>query len=235
VTVPALSADEAFEFVKSSGCLSAKVKVAEGDDEGRIGAVRDALGPRGKISLDANGGWDLDGARTRINDLSRFDLEFVEQPVATLEEMAMLRKRVNVPLAADEIARTPEDAVKIADSQAADLIVVKVQNMGGVWEALRAIEACGLPAVVASLIETSVGISAGVALAAALPELPFACGLGTIALLAGDVTSAPIRPSDGYVSVNRPAVDFKVLADFELAPQEVRGWDAEGAVAEMPN
>jgi len=232
VTIPALCPDKAFEFVKSSGCSSAKVKVAEGDDEGRIEAVRDALGPRGKISLDANGAWELDFARTQINRLSRFDIEFVEQPVATLEAMEMLRRRVNVPLAADEIARTPEDAVKIAHSQAADLIVVKVQNMGGVWEALRAIEACGLPAVVASLIETSVGISAGVALAAALPELPFACGLGTIGLLAGDVTSTSIRPSRGYVSVNRPAVDFDVLADCELAPQQVRGWDAEGAVAD---
>ncbi|MGI8427439.1 MAG: o-succinylbenzoate synthase [Actinomycetota bacterium] len=231
VTVPALAPDEAFKLVIGSGCSSAKVKVAEGDDEGRVEAVRHALGPHGKISIDANAAWNLDEAALKIKILSRHGLEFVEQPVATIEEMAKLRRLVDVALAADEIASTPDQAARVAEHEAADVLVVKVQNYGGVREAVRAIGVSGLPAVVSSLIETSVGISAGVALAAALPELRFPCGLGTLGILAGDVSSDPLLPEAGYVSVRRPGVDHQVIAEFEQDPGLVPGWDKALAVS----
>ena len=221
-TVPAVGPEEAHALVTSSGCTTAKVKVAEGDDEARVEAVRDALGPSGKLRIDVNGRWDVDTAAMQIKRLDAYDLEYVEQPVATLEEMAELRKTVDVPLAADESVRTAEDPMRIKGLDAADIVVLKVQPLGGVRRSLEVAEACGLPVVVSSAVETSVGLAAGVALAAALPELPYACGLGTITLLAGDVVASSLTPVDGHLPVMRPEVDEAALAEFE-----VTGPDAE--------
>ena len=79
-------------------------------------------------------------------------------------------------------------------------------------------EACGLPVVVSSAVDTSVGLAAGVALAAALPDLPYACGLGTMSLLTGDVTADPLAPKAGELPVRRPAVDARQLARWEADP-----------------
>jgi O-succinylbenzoate synthase len=190
--VPAVDAQRAHAMVTASGCRTAKVKVAEpgqslDDDMARVEAVRDALGASGNVRVDANAAWSVDEAVTALDALSQFDLEYAEQPVATLPEMAELRRRVDVRLAADESVRTAEDPLRVAGLEAADVVVLKVQPLGGVRRCLEVAEACGLPVVVSSAIETSVGIAAGVALAAALPSLPFACGLGTLPLLDGDV------------------------------------------------
>jgi o-succinylbenzoate synthase len=101
---------------------------------------------------------------------------------------------------------------------AADIVVVKVQPLGGVRAALRVAEACGLPVVVSSAVDSSVGLAAGVALAAALPALPYACGLATMSLLAGDVTAAPLAEAGGSLPVRRPAVDEAALAQWETDP-----------------
>lgn len=219
-TVPAVSAEEAHGIVLASGCTTAKVKVAEGDDEARVEAVRAALGPAGRIRIDANGAWDVDEAARMIGLLNRHDLEYVEQPVATLEEMAALRKRVDVPLAADESIRSADDPLRVAGLEAADIVVLKVQPLGGVNPALEVAEACGLPTVVSSAVETSIGIAAGVALAAALPELPYACGLGTVPLLVGDVVDDPLVPVEGYLEVRRPPASEEALATYEPGPAE---------------
>lgn len=213
--VPAVGPEQAHEMTVASGCSTVKVKVAEGDDEARVEAVRDALGPGGRIRVDVNGARDVDTAEKTIRVLSRYDLEYVEQPVATLEEMAELRKRVDVPLAADESVRTAEDPLRVKGLEAADIVVLKVQPLGGVWRSLEVAEAAGLPAVVSSAVETSVGLAAGVALAAALPDLPYACGLGTLSLLEGDVVSDPLVPVDGALAVRRPDVDETALARFQ--------------------
>jgi O-succinylbenzoate synthase len=220
VTVPAIDPTAAHSLVAASGCSTAKVKVGTADDVARVEAVRDALGPQGKLRVDANAMWDVDQAERAIRALARFDLEYVEQPVADLAGMARLRKRVDVPLAADESVRTAEDPLRIADIGAADVIVVKVQPLGGVNPALAVVEAAGLPAVVSSALETSVGIAAGAALAAALPQLPYACGLGTVSLLRDDVVADPLLPSAGYIDVRRPDVDETSLRAHE--PGEAR-------------
>lgn len=222
-TVPAVSPGEARRIVAASGCTTVKVKVAEqgqaeADDLARVEAVRDALGPAGRIRVDANGAWDVDTAARMLGLLRRFDLEYAEQPVASLEEMARLRRMVDVPLAADESVRTAEDPLRVAGLDAADIVVLKVQPLGGVRAALRVAEACGLPVVVSSAIETSVGLAAGAALAAALPELPYACGLGTQWMLAGDVVRAPLVPVNGFVSVAAPDVDEVELARWTPEP-----------------
>jgi o-succinylbenzoate synthase len=146
-------------------------------------------------------------------------LEYVEQPCRTLGELREVRRRVHVPLAADESVRTAEDPLAIAGLDAADLIVVKVQPLGGVTRALEVIDRAGLPAVVSSALETSVGLAAGVALAAALPDLPYACGLGTASLLATDLTDQPLVPRDGHVEVRRVAPGSALLDQHTPTPE----------------
>jgi len=220
VTVPAVDAERAHSIVAASSCGTAKVKVAESggaslaQDEERVEAVRAALGPGGSLRVDANAAWTVDEAERAIKTLARYELEYVEQPVTTLEEMAELRRRVEVPLAADESVRTAEDPLRVAGLEAADIVVLKVQPLGGVRRALAVAEAAGLPCVVSSALETSVGVAAGVALAAALPELPYACGLATVELLEGDVVADPLLPVEGRVAVRRPDVDRDRLELF---------------------
>jgi O-succinylbenzoate synthase len=233
VTVPAVGPAAAHAIVSASGCRTAKVKVAErgqpaGDDVARVEAVRDALGPGGRIRVDANGAWDVDEAERMLRALARFGLEYAEQPCATLPEMATLRGRVSVPLAADESIRRAEDPLAVRAAGAADIVVLKVQPLGGVRAALRVAEACGLPVVVSSAIESSVGLAAGVALAAALPELRYASGLATMSLLTGDVTAAPLTAEDGGLPTRRPPVDPARLAAWEIDPAP---WRARAAAA----
>jgi O-succinylbenzoate synthase len=221
VTVPAVGPDEAHEMTRASGCRTAKVKVAEPgqtDDEDldRVEAVRDAIGPGGRIRVDVNGGWDVDHAARMIRTLDRFELEYVEQPCATLEELADVRRRVDVPVAADESIRRAEDPLEVRARGAADIVVLKVQPLGGVRNALRIAEECGLPVVVSSAVETSVGLAAGLALAAALPELPYACGLATLSLLEGDVVTDPLVPVGGELQVRRPEPDERALTRYEV-------------------
>jgi O-succinylbenzoate synthase len=223
VTVPAVDAGRARDIAASSGCRTAKVKVAErgqddADDIARVEAVRDALGPDGKVRIDVNGRWDVSHAVRMLAQLNRFGLEYAEQPCATLAEMAEVRRTVDVPLAADESIRRAADPMRVRAAGAADIVVLKVQPLGGVAAALRIADACGLPVVVSSAVDTSVGLAAGVALAAALPELPYACGLGTMSLLTGDVTADPLVPVDGELPVMRPRIDTERLSRWETDP-----------------
>jgi len=223
VTVPAVGPERAAGIVTASGCRTAKVKVAErgqpeSADVDRVAAVRDALGPDGRIRVDANGGWDVPVAARMLRELDKYSLEYAEQPCATLDELAQLRRLVDIPVAADESIRKAEDPLRVRAAGAADIVMVKVQPLGGVRPALRIAEACGLPVVVSSAVDSSVGLAAGVALAAALPDLPYACGLGTMSLLTGDVTADPLAESGGELPVRRPAADPGVLARWEADP-----------------
>ncbi len=232
VTVPACDPERAREIVlASSGCRTAKVKVAEpgqspGEDEARLEAVRDAIGPDGLVRIDVNGGWSVDEAVARVPVLARAagGLEYVEQPVASVEDLAIVRRRIEVPVAADESIRRAADPYRVRDLEAADIAVLKVQPLGGVRACLRIAEDIGLPVVVSSAVESSVGIAAGVALAAALPELPFACGLATVQLLSGDVASDPLLPVDGALPVRRPTVDAARLAELAASPERSAHW-----------
>ena len=227
VTVPAVGPQRAAEIVAASGCRTAKVKVAErgqaeGEDIERVAAVRDALGPGGRIRVDANGGWSVPVAARVLRELDRYSLEYAEQPCATLEELAELRRLVDIPVAADESIRKATDPLRVRAAGAADIVMVKVQPLGGVRQALRIAEACELPVVVSSAVDSSIGLAAGVALAAALPALPYACGLATMSLLEGDVTSEPLTERGGQLPVRRPAVDPGELARWEADPQPWR-------------
>jgi O-succinylbenzoate synthase len=236
VTVPAVGPERAHEIVLAGGCRTAKVKVAEpgqslAQEEARLEAVRDALdalGPGGRIRVDANGGWSVDEAVAAIGRLERAagGLEYAEQPVASVEDLALVRRRVSVPVAADESIRRAEDPYRVRELDAADIAVLKVQPLGGVRACLEIAERIGLPVVVSSALETSVGIAAGVALAAALPELPYACGLATVQLLTGDVVDDSLLPVDGALPVVRPAVAPARVDDLAAAPERVAHWEA---------
>jgi O-succinylbenzoate synthase len=233
VTVPAVGPASAHAIVARGGCRTAKVKVAEpgqslAEDEARLEAVRDGLGPQGRVRVDANGAWDVPAAISAIRALDRAaaGLEYVEQPCASVEELAEVRRAVDVPIAADESIRRAEDPYRVRDLEAADVAVLKVQPLGGVRACLRIAEDIGLPVVVSSALETSVGIAAGVALAAALPELPHACGLATVQLLADDVAAEPLLPVDGLLPVGPAVVDDAALDRLAAAGERVRHWEA---------
>ncbi|MGW4060069.1 o-succinylbenzoate synthase [Amycolatopsis sp. NPDC004747] len=229
-TVPVVEPAKAHELVRASGCRTAKVKVADprvslADDCARVEAVRDALGPGGAIRVDANTAWDVDTAVRAIEDLDKAagGLEYVEQPCPSIEELAAVRRRVDVRIAADESIRRAEDPLKVAVAGAADIAVLKVAPLGGVRRALEVAEACGLPCVVSSAVETSVGLAAGLALAGALPSLEFACGLGTLSLLEGDVCASSLSPVDGYLPV-LPAAPEPGPA-YLASPEVAAAWE----------
>ncbi|SDF64783.1 o-succinylbenzoate synthase [Pseudonocardia oroxyli] len=226
--VPAVGPEQAADMVRASGCATAKVKVADhpdsaGEDLERVAAVRDALGSAGHVRVDANTGWAVDEAVVAIRALDRAagGLQYVEQPCATLDELAAVRRRVDVPIAADEAIRRAADPLRVSLTDAADVAILKALPLGGVRRALQVAEAVGLPCVVSSALESSVGLAAEIALAAALPSLDYACGLGTGRLFTTDVVADADRllPVNGELPVLRRAPDpvrrHQVAADAE--------------------
>ncbi len=210
--IPRLAPDVAAALALSSGCATIKVKVGDDQSVDRVAAVRSACGPGVRIRCDANGAWDVDSAIRSMARLAPFDIELVEDPVASLEELAALRWRAGIPVAAESCIRTTADARRLRQLEAADAIVLKPQRIGGVRTALQAAEESGAPAIASSALETSVGLAAVVALAASLPDAPFAHGAGTALLLASDVVADPLVPIDGWLVPRRPRVDMSALA-----------------------
>lgn len=231
-TLPAVAPDAIDAVLDRFGATrTVKVKVAErgqtlADDVARVRAVRDRLGPAGRIRVDANGGWNVDEAERAAHALAPFDLEYLEQPCATVPELAELRARLHdwdLPIAADESVRKAADPLLVAREGAADLLVVKAAPLGGIDAARRIVAASGLPAVVSSALDTSVGLAMGARLAAALPDLDYDCGLGTAALLAADVAVHPLTPREGRIPVDRVDADPDLLDRWAACPER-RGW-----------
>ena len=231
-TLPAVPLDQIAGVLSSFGdCRTVKIKVAEpgeslADDVARVRETRRLIGAAGHIRLDANGAWNLDEAEHAVRELEQFDLEYVEQPCASVPELAELRRRIHridVLVAADESVRKAADPLAVARADAADLLVIKAAPLGGVDRALRIVAEAGLPAVVSSALDTSVGLAMGAALAARLPSLDFDCGLGTGALLADDVADPRIVPVDGAIGVGRASLDEDALTRL-AAPADRTAW-----------
>jgi O-succinylbenzoate synthase len=233
-TVPAVSAGRVPEVLARFGRVDAvKVKVAErgqtlDDDAARLAAVRAAL-PEAAVRVDANGGWDVPTAVEALTRLSAVGLEYAEQPVSTIDGLAEVRRALRtagtpVLIAADESVRKESDPLRVARAGAADLIVVKVAPLGGVRRALDIVAQAGLPAVVSSALDTSVGIRAGLALAASLPELPYACGLGTVSLFESDITKDPLVADDGAIRLRDVAADAGLLEQYAASPERRDWW-----------
>lgn len=224
VTIPVVTPEQAAGLVAASGgCTTAKVKVADPrsqlrDDCARVEAVRAALGDAGRIRVDANGAWEPQQAIEAIRELDAAagGLEYVEQPCPDVEGLARVRRGVEVPVAADESVRRASDPLAVARAGAADLLVLKAQPLGGVVRTLELADGAGLPVVVSSALDTSVGIGVATQLAGALPELDHACGLATLELFRSDVTTRPLLPVDGAVEVRRAEVDVPVGQDVPV-------------------
>jgi O-succinylbenzoate synthase len=234
VTVSAVDPSRAHQIVANTGCGTAEVTVGGdtgslADDVARLEAVRDALGADGVIRCRANGMWDVDAAVSAVAALDQAagGLEFVAQPCRTADELAAVRARVDVPIATTVPIR-PDDAPRASLIGVADVAVLRCGPLGGVRRALVIAEACGLPCVVASTGESSIGWSAGLALAGALPELRYACALGTSSQLSGDLVAGPrsLIPVDGYLPVAPmpPAPDVELLRQYTITDVDRIAW-----------
>jgi O-succinylbenzoate synthase len=209
-----------------------KIKVAEPgqllqDDLDRIHQVREHY-PDARIRLDANGNWDIETALkiAKIIYQENVPLEYLEQPVKTIAEMAELKLKLqefNIKIAADESVRKVSDPLAVAQAHAADILVLKAAPLGGINNALHIAKEAGLPVVVSSALETSVGISMGVHLAALLNS-DYASGLATAALLKEDITEAPLVPINGEIPVSRVDVSQDKLQLLEAPTERVEWW-----------
>jgi O-succinylbenzoate synthase len=226
-TVPAVTADEVPDVLaRFPGARTAKVKVAEpgqslADDVARVNAVRAAVPT---VRVDANGGWSVDEAVAAATALTADGpLEYMEQPCKTVPELAEVRRRVDVPIAADESIRKADDPLHVVRADAADIAVLKVAPLGGVCKLLAIAEQIDIPIVVSSALDSAVGIGRGLLAAAALPELPYACGLGTGGLFIDDVVE-PMLPVDGYLLVKPATPDPARLATLAASPERRQWW-----------
>jgi O-succinylbenzoate synthase len=227
-TVPAVESARIPEVLaRFPGARTAKVKVADAgetlaDDVARVNAVR-ALIPT--VRVDANGGWTVDEAVAACAALTADGpLEYVEQPCKTVPELAEVRRRVDVFIAADESIRKADDPLHVVRAKAADVAVVKVAPLGGVTRLLEIASQIDIPIVVSSALDSAVGMSRGLLAAACLPER-YACGLGTGGLFVEDVVETP-APVDGCLSVGAVAPDPARLAALAAAPERRDWWIA---------
>jgi o-succinylbenzoate synthase len=232
-TVPAVAAAQVPEVLaRFPGAGTAKVKVAEpgqtlADDVARVNAVR---GQVSTVRVDANGGWSVAEAVEAAHALTADGpLEYLEQPCATVPELAELRRLVDVPIAADESIRKAEDPFHVVRSGAADIAVLKVAPLGGVANLLEIARQIEIPVVVSSALDSAVGIGRGLLAAGALPSLGHACGLGTGGLFVDDVVE-PLTPVDGYLPVVTPSPDPARLSAL-AAPADRRQWWIERIIA----
>ena len=233
-TLPAVAPDLVEKVLSNFGEFSTvKIKVAEpgqsaSADLARVSKVKE-LFPDSKIRLDANGGFEIEEALDLVNQLQKrgVHLEYFEQPVASIAEMAELRlqlSRLDVKIAADESVRKVSDPLAVAQANAADILVLKAAPLGGINRALAIAAEAELPVVISSALDSSVGLSMGAHLAAAIPNLKFDCGLATSALLAGDVTREPLRAENGFIDVRRVDVDKSKLEIFKAQDHREDWW-----------
>jgi O-succinylbenzoate synthase len=214
-TIPALNDREDLERVVNSfpGVSTFKVKVGENlsEDIARINTIR-SLRPSATIRIDANGLWSVDQAVSFLQSVG--NIEYIEQPCATIEELCELKKRVDVKIVGDEVLRKAKDPFAIDLAGAVDYLMLKVQPLGGIKRAHQIAEHHNLPVVVSSALESAVGINYGLTLAASFEEMKFDCGLGTGSLLAKNVAQLPIIDGKIHISDVVPNLDgLDVSAD----------------------
>jgi O-succinylbenzoate synthase len=233
-TLPAVANSEIERVLEPFGAFrTIKIKVADkdsliDDDLERIRRVR-KLYPDVRIRLDANGGFSVDEALDLAEKTQELGLEYFEQPVATVSELKQLKQKlvdrnIALKIAADESIRKASDPLLVAREQAADIAVLKVQPLGGIVPALKIAQDCGLEVVVSSALESSIGISQGLYLAGALPELNYDCGLATAALLAADVTDKSLVAVNGEIQIQEVEPTDELIDQYSLSGERKDWW-----------
>ena len=228
-TLPALnSAKEIEELLQSfAGCDTVKIKVGEnlGEDIVRVARVR-ALLPKAKLRLDVNGGWKVDQALVSLYAIYEEvgPLEYVEQPCASLEELRRLKEKlvVDIKIAGDEVIRKAADPFAIELQGAVDVLMLKAAPLGGITRAREIAAHHKLPLVVSSALDSAVGISYGLQLAASLPSLDYACGLATGQLLSADIAELPLL--NGQLEVKALSPDADLLAKYAVPVERLTWW-----------
>lgn len=225
-TLPALNDSDEIEGIVDSfpGVATFKVKVGDNlsEDIARLAKVR-ASRPEVKLRIDVNGNWSVADAVINLSAIYENigPLEYVEQPCATIEELRELKEKlqINIPIAGDEVLRKARDPFAINLEGAVDILMLKVQPLGGIERAHKLAEHHKLPVVVSSALESAVGINYGLILAASFPELDFDCGLGTGSLLATNIAELPII--DGQIHIREFEPEF---SGHEVAPERFEWW-----------
>jgi o-succinylbenzoate synthase len=228
-TLPALnSAKEIEELLQSfAGCDTVKIKVGENlaEDIVRVARVR-ALIPKAKLRLDVNGGWKVDQALVSLYAIYEEvgPLEYVEQPCASLEELRLLKEKlvVDIKITGDEVIRKAADPFAIELQGAVDVLMLKVAPLGGITRAREIAAHHKLPLVVSSALDSAVGISYGLQLAASLPSLDYACGLATGQLLSADIAELPLL--NGQLEVKALSPDADLLAKYAVPVERLTWW-----------
>lgn len=242
--IPEVSADDAAgltrEAIRSFGCTTIKIKVGGtlADDEARVASVRDALDAvlgrgQGAIRIDANAAWSVDQAAKALGRLSQYGLEYVEQPCPTADDLRALRSRIDVRIAADESIRRSDDPGAVRVGEFADVAILKAPPLGGARAVVELAEGLDVPVVMSGALDSATGLDSGVAAAAALSDLPFACGFGTGGLFVADVTEQPRVPIDGALTIGRTPPDLPSLlaARDRISAERVDYWQARLAEA----
>ena len=229
-TVPASNDESEIEQIFSwyPGVDTVKIKVGTGikEDLARIQVVRKHL-PKAKIRIDVNGSWSVKEALFNINVIYEVTgdlLEYVEQPVSSLSELKQLKEGMSVDLkiAGDEVLRKAEDPFAINLDGAIDVLMLKVSPLGGIKRALELASHHQLPVVVSSALESAVGISHGLALAARVPNLDYACGFGTSALFKQDLSDIPVI--NGAIKATNYPIDLDRVERYELKGERLAWW-----------
>jgi len=225
-TIPATNDKDVISSLVASynGVKTYKVKVGENlsEDIVRLARIR-SLGRDINIRIDVNGLWSVKDALTNLYALYEEigPFEYVEQPCATLDELRELKSSIHIPLkiAVDEALRKARDPFAVDLAGAADIVMLKVQPLGGITRAHKLAEHHKLPVVVSSALESAVGINFGLILAASFPEMSFDCGLGTGALLGANVAELPIV--NGEIEITDIEPNF---TGYEVAPERFEWW-----------
>ena len=237
-TLPNVKVSEVKDLLAGfNGCNTIKIKINdfETDQALLIECLKEV--PKAKFRLDVNGGWALEEAIANVQSYEKAFgslIEYIEQPCTDFADLNSLRNSTGIKIAVDESIRKylAGDLTKI--KEVADIAIIKWAPTGGIDAALEVIEKIGLPVVISSALDSSVGISHGLSLAEAVPNLYGACGLGTVCLLEGDVTSNPLRPINGIIK-NRKVIPDRI-EEFKAESGRQKWWqDRANAVYEGGN
>jgi o-succinylbenzoate synthase len=214
--IPAVSPDEARNLARHAvevlGCTTIKCKVGDDEEAARLDAIRSVLPSGGRIRLDVNTGWSVDDTVRFWHRHGGADIDYLEQPVRTIAELVELRSQIDAPIALDESIRWNPAAADVDLAAVADVAIIKVAPLGGVRAAIDVAQRIGLPVVVSGAMDSSIGLSAGLACAAAIADLAGPCGFGTGTLLTDDLVQAPLIPRHGVLPVGRVEPDMAALA-----------------------